>query len=138
MCIICLFMVAKKSTKKYSSKIGQKTGTSKMEKNVIRMQIAVPLEHASQNLNSGNLLANGRNSFPSFEVWGNVGPLLSFGSSKGDRKAVNRDSFAWDARDSKNENTTHRREYGLTNKVIQEKDSQPICNNKVALYQVDS
>ena len=34
MCLTCRFMVMKKSTKKYSSSIGQKTGTSKMGKNV--------------------------------------------------------------------------------------------------------
>lgn len=34
MCLTCLFMVMKKSTKKYSSRMGQKTGTSKIGKNV--------------------------------------------------------------------------------------------------------
>ena len=37
MCLTCRFMVMKNSTKKYSSKIGQKTGTSKMGKNVASM-----------------------------------------------------------------------------------------------------
>ena len=32
--LICLFMVMKTSTNQYSSSIGQKTGTSKMGKNV--------------------------------------------------------------------------------------------------------
>ena len=33
-CRICRLMVMKKSTRKYISRIGQNTGTSKMEKNV--------------------------------------------------------------------------------------------------------
>lgn len=80
-------MVAKNNTKKYIKRIGQKTGISKKEKKVMTMQMAVPRAHASQNLNSGKRLVNGRNSFPSLDVCGSVGPL-SFGSSSGDRKAV--------------------------------------------------
>ena len=37
MCFTWRFMVMKKSTKKYSRRIGQKTGTSKMGKNVASM-----------------------------------------------------------------------------------------------------
>lgn len=82
-------MVAKNSTKKYMRRIGQKTGTSKTEKKVMTMPMAVPRAQANQNLNSGNRRANGRNSFPSLDVCGNVGPLsLALGSSSGDRKAV--------------------------------------------------
>lgn len=55
----------------------------------MQMAINVPRAHANQNLNSGNRRAKGRNSFPSFDVCGNVGPsLLSFGSSSGDRNAA--------------------------------------------------
>mmetsp|Transcript_18151 Transcript_18151/g.41999 ORF Transcript_18151/g.41999 Transcript_18151/m.41999 type:complete len:126 (+) Transcript_18151:156-533(+) len=85
MCIICLFMVMKKSTKKYISKMGQNTGTSNMEKNVMTMQVRVPLVQANQNLNSGNRLAKGRNS--SLDNCGRVGPD-SLGSSKGLKKAI--------------------------------------------------
>ena len=66
MCMICFFMVKKKSTKKYTSNIGQKTGTSKTEKKVIIMAIPVPRAHVNQNLNSGNRRAKGRYSLPSF------------------------------------------------------------------------
>lgn len=37
MCFTCRFIVMKNSTKKYSSSIGQKTGTSKIGKNVASM-----------------------------------------------------------------------------------------------------
>ena len=36
MCLICRFMVTNKSTKKYSRRMGQKTGTSKIGKKVAR------------------------------------------------------------------------------------------------------
>ena len=36
MCLICLFIVMKKSTTQYISNIGQNTGTSKKEKNVMQ------------------------------------------------------------------------------------------------------
>ena len=35
-CLICRFIVTKSSTKKYSRRMGQKTGTSKMGKNVAK------------------------------------------------------------------------------------------------------
>lgn len=85
-CIICLFIVMKKRTKKYMTKIGQKTGMSKKEKNVIQIAIHVPLAHANQNLNSGSLRAKGLNSLPSLLVCGSLGPSL--GSSRGDRNAM--------------------------------------------------
>ena len=90
MCIICRFMVMKKSTKKYISRMGQKTGTSKTEKKVMAMLVAVPLVHANQNLNSGSRRANGRNSLPSEAVEGSPGPssCCSEGSSNGDKKAI--------------------------------------------------
>ena len=47
MCIICLLMVMKNNTKKYIKRIGQKTGTSKMEKKVMMRQVHVPCVHAS-------------------------------------------------------------------------------------------
>mmetsp|Transcript_29662 Transcript_29662/g.49175 ORF Transcript_29662/g.49175 Transcript_29662/m.49175 type:complete len:183 (+) Transcript_29662:33-581(+) len=87
MCIICRFMVMKNKTKKYINRMGQNTGISKTEKKVMNMQVAVPLVHANQNLNSGSRLANGRNSFPSSSVVGRPGPL-SEGSSRGDKKAM--------------------------------------------------
>jgi hypothetical protein len=77
----------KNSTKKYISRIGQKTGMSKIEKKVMTMHIAVPLAHANQNLNSGSLRVNGLNSFPSLADVGRDGPD-SEGSSKGERKAM--------------------------------------------------
>ncbi|VEU35234.1 unnamed protein product [Pseudo-nitzschia multistriata] len=86
MCIICRFIVIKNKTKKYINRIGQNTGTSKTEKNVITIEVNVPLVHASQNLNSGRRRANGRYSLPSFSVVGSPGP--SEGSSKGDKKAI--------------------------------------------------
>lgn len=48
--------------------------------------VPVPLKHANQNLNSGNLLVKGLYSCASGPVVGNVGP--SFGSSSGDRNAI--------------------------------------------------
>ena len=93
-------MVMKNKTKKYSSNIGQKTGTSKSEKNVMTMHVQVPRVQASQNLNSGRRRAKGRNSFPSLAFVGSdrpssspppIEPLLygEFdGSSSGDRNAM--------------------------------------------------
>ena len=86
-CKICLFIVIKNNTKKYISKIGQKTGISKTEKNVMNIEVMVPLVQAIQNLNSGRRLVNGRYSLPSLSVDGRPGPL-SVGSSNGDRKAM--------------------------------------------------
>lgn len=80
-------MVIKKSTKKYIKRIGQKTGTSKTEKNVMTRHVPVPLVQASQNLNSGSRLVNGRYSFASLLVEGKPGPL-SVGSSSGDKNAI--------------------------------------------------
>lgn len=87
MCIICRFIVMKNKTKKYISKIGQNTGMSNTEKNVMNIEVNVPLVHASQNLNSGRRRANGRYSLPSLSVVGKPGPL-SLGSSNGDKKAM--------------------------------------------------
>lgn len=80
----------KNNTMKYISKIGQNTGTSKKEKNVIIMAIIVPLAHANQNLNSGSLLAKGLNSLPSLSVVGRESPEEdnSDGSSNGVKKAM--------------------------------------------------
>jgi hypothetical protein len=92
MCIICRFMVMKKSTKKYKSSIGQKTGISKMLKKVMKRLVTTPLVQANQNLNSGNRRANGRNSLPSRSVVGRPGPSSSLciweGSSNGLKKAM--------------------------------------------------
>ena len=84
MCAICLFIVMKNNIQKYNTKIGQKTGISNMEKNVMKKDVPVPLKQINQNLNSGNLLVNGLNS--SSELVGNVGP--SDGSSNGVRNAI--------------------------------------------------
>ena len=77
----------KNSTKKYINRIGQNTGISKTEKNVMTMEVKVPLKHANQNLNSGNRRAKGLNSFPSEAVVGNPGES-AWGSSRGDKKAI--------------------------------------------------
>ena len=76
----------KNRTKKYMSKIGQKTGISKTGKKVMNMQVVVPRAQAIQNLNSGSRRANGRYSLPSLSVVGNPG--WSWGSSNGDKKAI--------------------------------------------------
>ena len=57
---------------KYMTRIGQKTGTLKTSKNVQTIAIVVLLVIAYQNLNSGNLLMNGRNS--SLLLVGSAGP----------------------------------------------------------------
>ena len=88
MCIICRLIVMKNSTKKYIKRIGQKTGTSKTEKKVIIRHVPVPCVQASQNLNSGSRLVNGLYSFASLLVEGKPGPLLSAGSSSGDKNAI--------------------------------------------------
>ena len=69
------------------SKIGQKTGMSNIEKNVIIIDMTVPFVQANQNLNSGSRLANGLNSLPSLSVVGSE-RLGSEGSSKGDKNAI--------------------------------------------------
>jgi len=86
MCIICRFIVMKNKTKKYINRIGQNTGISKTEKNVMTIEVNVPLVHANQNLNSGKRRAKGRYSLPSFSVVGRPG--LSLGSSNGDKNAI--------------------------------------------------
>ena len=48
MCLICLFIVKKKSTQKYTTRMGQNTGTSKTEKNV--MPIAVKKMYTHENV----------------------------------------------------------------------------------------
>mmetsp|Transcript_4154 Transcript_4154/g.5373 ORF Transcript_4154/g.5373 Transcript_4154/m.5373 type:complete len:104 (-) Transcript_4154:286-597(-) len=93
MCAICRFIVIKNNTPKYMSSIGQNTGTSNTEKNVISNDVAAPRAQANQNLNSGNRRANGRYSFPSLAVEGRLNPSsrcppTSVGSSNGLRKAM--------------------------------------------------
>ena len=81
----------KKSTPKYMTKIGQKTGTSKIPKKVMKNEIRVPRKHVNQNLNSGNRLVNGLYSLPSLWVVGSEGPSeesIPVGSSSGDRNAI--------------------------------------------------
>ena len=69
--------------------MGQKTGTSKTEKKVMKKAMTVPRVQASQNLNSGKRRVKGRNSLPSFALVGSVRPSsLAEGSSKGLRKAI--------------------------------------------------
>ena len=86
-------MVMKNNTPKYINSIGQNTGTSNTEKNVITNDVPTPRVHAIQNLNSGNRRANGRYSFPSLDVVGRLSPSsrcppTSVGSSNGLRKAM--------------------------------------------------
>mmetsp|Transcript_3591 Transcript_3591/g.4747 ORF Transcript_3591/g.4747 Transcript_3591/m.4747 type:complete len:88 (-) Transcript_3591:315-578(-) len=76
----------KNNTPKYITKIGQNTGMSKTEKKVMTNDVAVPLKHANQNLNSGTFLVKGLNSAPSFALVGNEGP--SDGSSSGERNPI--------------------------------------------------
>ena len=59
MCRICLFIVITNNTMKYRSSIGQKTGTSNNSKKVMNVAIIIAREQEYQNLNSGNLRANG-------------------------------------------------------------------------------
>jgi len=93
MCIICRFIVMKNNTPKYINNIGQNTGTSNTEKNVMTNAVQTPRAHAIQNLNSGNRRANGRYSFPSLAVLGSDNPSsrcppTSVGSSNGLKKAI--------------------------------------------------
>lgn len=60
---------------KYMTNIGQNTGILKQSKNVQIKAITVLFVTEYQNLNSGNLLMNGRNS--SFALVGNSGPFSS-------------------------------------------------------------
>mmetsp|Transcript_4813 Transcript_4813/g.7047 ORF Transcript_4813/g.7047 Transcript_4813/m.7047 type:complete len:88 (+) Transcript_4813:354-617(+) len=76
----------KNKMQKYMTKIGQNTGTSNIEKKVIKKDVHVPRKHANQNLNSGIFLVKGLYSFPSAALVGNPGP--SVGSSSGERKAM--------------------------------------------------
>jgi len=57
---------------KYKTSIGQKTGTLKTSKNVQNIAINIAFVPEYQNLNSGNLLINGRNSSAFFV--GKLGP----------------------------------------------------------------
>ena len=66
------FIVRQNNVMKYITRIGQKTGTLKTSKKVQKRAITVDLETEYQNLNSGSLLINGRNS--SFALVGNSGP----------------------------------------------------------------
>merc|ERR1719198_402342 len=75
MCLICLFIVRTKSAMKYMSRIGQKTGMLKMAKKVRKKATQKALVSEYQNLNSGSLRMNGRNSSSLEE--GSVGPSIS-------------------------------------------------------------
>lgn len=85
-------MVIQNKVIKYITKIGQNTGTLKQSKNVHIVAITVLFVTEYQNLNSGNLLINGRNS--SFDLVGNSGPLSSSTSNAGSifglKKAMNK------------------------------------------------
>ena len=65
-------MVIQNSVMKYITRMGQNTGMLKQSKNVQMTAITVDLVTEYQNLNSGSLLMNGRNS--SFALMGNSGP----------------------------------------------------------------
>lgn len=73
--LICRFMVMQNNVIKYITRIGQKTGMLKASKNVHKIPISVLLEMDSQNLNSGSLRINGRNS--SLDFVGSSGPASS-------------------------------------------------------------
>ena len=62
MCLICRFIVRTKSAMKYRRRIGQKTGMLKTLKKVMKKAMQKALVKEYQNLNSGNLRINGRNS----------------------------------------------------------------------------
>ena len=68
-------MVTPNSTKKYMTSMGQKTGTLKNAKKVANMANPMALVPLCQNLNSGSLRINGRNS--SFVFVGSLGPSSS-------------------------------------------------------------
>ena len=57
---------------KYKTNIGQNTGMLKIPKNVQNMAIRIDFVPEYQNLNSGNRLINGRNSWELFV--GKLGP----------------------------------------------------------------
>lgn len=63
------------SIMKYSTRIGQNTGTLKQSNNVHIIAKTVDFVIEYQNLNSGNLLINGLNS--SLDLVGNSGPSPS-------------------------------------------------------------
>lgn len=73
--LICLFIVIQNSVIKYMTKIGQNTGMLKHSKKVQTKPIKVLFVTEYQNLNSGSLLMNGRNS--SFALVGSSGPFSS-------------------------------------------------------------
>lgn len=68
-------MVIQNKVMKYITRIGQNTGILKQSKNVQIKAITVLFVTEYQNLNSGSLLTNGRNS--SFALIGNSGPFSS-------------------------------------------------------------
>jgi len=77
---------------KYITNIGQNTGMLNTSKNVQIIPMTVLLEIAYQNLNSGSLRMNGRNS--SFDLVGSSGPCSSSksraGSIRGVKNAINK------------------------------------------------
>lgn len=73
--LICLFIVIQNSVMKYITSIGQNTGMLNASINVQKKPMIVLFVTESQNLNSGNLLMNGRNS--SVALVGSAGPLSS-------------------------------------------------------------
>ncbi|KAL7491717.1 hypothetical protein ACHAWT_001983 [Skeletonema menzelii] len=108
----------KNNTPKYMSSIGQNTGTSNTEKNVITSEVAAPRAQAIQNLNSGNRRANGRYSFPSLAVEGRLNPSSRCPpTSEGDEiveeedaQAVGYDEVSLDEVDSEEENCEEKNE----------------------------
>lgn len=80
---------------KYMTRIGQNTGTLNASKKVHTIATTTPLVAECQNLNSGSLRINGRNS--SFCFVGNEGPSsessIKDGSTFGDKNAIKR--FRW-------------------------------------------
>merc|ERR1712018_551500 len=71
---------------KYMTRIGQYTGMLKKSKNVHTKAMTVAFVAEYQNLNSGSLLTNGRNS--SFCLVGNAMPSSSAASSAASDSAI--------------------------------------------------
>lgn len=73
--LICLLIVITNNVKKYITRMGQKTGILKQSNIEQTRATSVDCVTEYQNLNSGSLLTNGRNS--SLALVGNSGPPSS-------------------------------------------------------------
>lgn len=77
-CWIWRFIVTMNSTHQYRSRMGQKTGTSKIGKKVAAKPMNMDFMLEYQNLNSGSRRTKGLNSSSAFE--GRMGPSCSEGT----------------------------------------------------------